>query len=191
MNKNKGANAVVFGMIIGISACGGGTDPGEPDAGVTGSATTIDGTIQGHTVSAATTAAVLVAPGDVIISVSSLENACASWKEGTWNQPGATAFALVVTSGTTALAPGSYPIEQGAQPAPYANVTWSVSDSMCKQIDYTEAKSGSVILQTVTPSLVTGSFDVTLYTGDHVSGTFSAPVCDAPASADAAPPCGS
>ena len=89
------------------------------------------------------------------------------------------------------MGPGSYPVAVTAADAtPYATATYSSRDATCQVAGFTEGAGGTVSLQTVSASLVTRSFDVTLDTGDRIQGTF-APVCDAPVALDAEPPCGS
>jgi hypothetical protein len=103
-------------------------------------------------------------------------------------------LSLGIASGSGSVGPGSYPIEQQQQPASgaYSNAQYATFDDACRPSETVQATSGSVIVQTASASLVTGSFDLTMSTGDHVAGTFSAPVCDAPVASDAGPPaCGS
>jgi hypothetical protein len=183
--------AVLASLIcIAAVACGGSIDAGEPsDAATVGSAS-VDGTIQGQPIPTTTTAALFDGSGAVLIVLDNLEDACSLWQAGRGNRPGLQVFTLAAVAGTNPLAPGSYAVEPSApSPTTYANATYYTSDDNCQQTSLTEAASGTVNVQTVSPSLVTGNFDVTLYTGDRIRGTFSAPVCDTPVALDAIPPC--
>lgn len=89
-----------------------------------------------------------------------------------------------VVANSGAVMPGDYKLN-GAGGIGGA-VTFTVQDQNCNPTLQSSATVGSVTLTTVSTSTVAGSFDVTFPTGDHVTGTFSAPVCAFSSGADAA-----
>ena len=90
-----------------------------------------------------------------------------------------------VTNGTTAAptAPGTYTIypNSGSQPPKEALFDVIGVDGMCQQVDTEDAQgqSGTVTLTSVTGGVFKGSFDVTLNTGDHITGSFDPAACPA------------
>jgi hypothetical protein len=46
--------------------------------------------------------------------------------------------------------------------------------------DQADGSSGSVTISDITSSSVTGSYDITLTTGEHVTGDFTTPLCPSP-----------
>ena len=67
-------------------------------------------------------------------------------------------------------------------------VSLLVQDQSCNPTVQSTATQGSITLTTVSSSTIAGSFDVTFPTGDHVTGTFSGPICTFSTSGDAATP---
>jgi len=179
-----------FLVCLAAAACGGSIEANEPSDAATSGSASVDGAIQGQGIPTTTTAALFDGSGTVLIVMDNLEDACSLWQEGRGNQPGLRVLTLGITAGTNPLVPGSYAIESPASSATsYANASYYTFDDNCQPASLTEAGSGTVNVQTVSQSLVTGNFDVTLYTGDRIGGTFSAPVCDTPITLDAVPPC--
>lgn len=58
-------------------------------------------------------------------------------------------------------------------------VTYQAQDANCTETVNEGASSGTVTYTTANSSVIAGSFDVTFPSGDHLTGTFSAPLCDA------------
>ena len=92
---------------------------------------------------------------------------------------------LDVTGGNTAAptAPGTYTIysNSGSQPPKEALFDVVGLDATCQQVDADAAQgqSGSVTLTSVSGGVFTGSYDVVLNTGDHVTGSFAPTACPA------------
>ena len=88
---------------------------------------------------------------------------------------------------TTPTAPGTYTIypDTGSEPPKSASLLVGALDQTCQSNDADSAKaqSGTVTLATVGGGAFTGSFDVTLNTGDHLTGTFDPEPCTALAAA--------
>lgn len=87
------------------------------------------------------------------------------------------------TSATAPTAPGTFTVQ--AQTG--ASAVWNaiVTDSTCNDVTASEAKgtSGTVTLTSVGTNDYAGKFDVTLDSGDHVTGSFSPEPCPAFATA--------
>lgn len=80
-------------------------------------------------------------------------------------------------------APGTYSIYQGTGTPPAKAATFNVGviDATCMTVDAMSAKAttGTVTLTGVSGNAFSGSFDVALDSGDHVTGSFSPGECAA------------
>ena len=109
-------------------------------------------------------------------------------------------FSLTDVDGKTgaATAPsgsGVYTVvgKSGQPQAHTAGVAWVSLDQMCGKAAQADGVGGTVTLSTASPSGYTGSFDLTLDSGDHVSGHFDSTSCGALAGElddMTEPPCG-
>jgi hypothetical protein len=82
--------------------------------------------------------------------------------------------------------PGAYPIDPDVIDAVYTagNAACDASASASEA-----AQTGTITLTTVDAEMISGRFDLAFSSGDHLSGSFMAPVCDASLIAlDAGPP---
>jgi hypothetical protein len=170
-------------LVVAAVACGGQTTaPSGP-----GSAT-VDGTVEGQVVP--TNAAVglysleseyggtRVLTGALVTNVT---DACTVLQHH-GNPAGASSLiAAVVATGNT-LPTGTYTISATANPS--ASVFYGVENDACTETTSEQASSGTVTLSAISQTLIAGSFDATFANGDHVTGTFSAPVCDFSVAAD-------
>jgi hypothetical protein len=76
---------------------------------------------------------------------------------------------IVATAQGASLAPGTYTVgDTGLAEYFYIGQNGDTSGT---------AGGGSITFDTVSPSTLSGSFDVTLAGGNHLTGTFSGPVC--------------
>jgi hypothetical protein len=64
---------------------------------------------------------------------------------------------------------------------------WDSVDASCR-VTTTQATAGSLTISTVSPSQLTGSFDL-MFGADHVTGSFTASNCQAALSAQGNPSC--
>lgn len=91
-------------------------------------------------------------------------------------------------------AAGTYTIypDTGSEPAKSASFTIIALDQTCQAIDADSGagQSGSVTLTSATGGVFAGSFDVTLNTGDHVTGSFAPSACPQLATATDQRTCG-
>jgi hypothetical protein len=82
---------------------------------------------------------------------------------------------------SAASAPGTFTIETGTGKetagSKVALLTWQVADANCGVSVTLQAKSGSVTVTGVSTSQIVGTFDVTLESGDHVTGSFNPSSC--------------
>jgi len=99
--------------------------------------------------------------------------------------PGETTIVIVVVDGDAApTGPGSFtiydPLGGGPPPTKSAILYTSVLDPMCANHadDQTSARSGTVTLASAGGGVYAGQFDVTLDSGDHITGTFSPTACE-------------
>jgi hypothetical protein len=74
--------------------------------------------------------------------------------------------------------PGTYPLGVAPDQNSDATLAFEASDSSCSVVADLSASSGTVTFDTVTANVVAGSFDVTLSSGEHISGNFDGPVCN-------------
>jgi hypothetical protein len=88
-----------------------------------------------------------------------------------------TMFAATDTTITPAGSPGDYTI--GATTGNVASWNAVVTDSMCQDVIASEATAtaGTVTLAKIEGNAFTGSFDVTLDSGEQVTGTFEPAAC--------------
>lgn len=82
---------------------------------------------------------------------------------------------------TAPTAPGTYTIypDTGSEPPKSASLTVGVLDDTCQPIDEQSGsgQSGTVTLTSVSGGVYTGSYDVVLNTGGHITGTFQPTAC--------------
>jgi hypothetical protein len=154
--------------------------------------TTVTGTVGGLAVPTADTVA-FIRPIDhafgpftsngVEISISNLGGSCALAQRKV--KPPSGAWLKLVVMSPDAIVPGTYGISARQDAASTTGVvTFTTSDTGCREgTKIRGARSGSIVLTTVNPTTVEGTFSVTMATGEGLSGTFRAPVCDGPAGA--------
>ncbi len=174
-------SSLVALMACGSSSAGGGGS----------SSTTVTGTIGGSSI--ATTDAIGIqgtldvsngnAMGTVYEAVVLITNQSDACKvvQSSGNPADSTALTLVVGSATGAVGPGTYAI--GSLGSGAAAVSYSAQDATCAVTANAAAQSGSITITTATATTLVGTFEATFPSGDKVSGSFDAPVCNASLSA--------
>jgi hypothetical protein len=82
---------------------------------------------------------------------------------------------LVVSSTTqgSQVMPGVYPVTLGGP----TQAAYGANDANCNSTSPESATSGTITLSVVDATSTDGTFDLTFPTGDHLTGSFSAPVC--------------
>jgi hypothetical protein len=163
------AAAVSIGATV--AAC-------SSSSGGAGSGTaSVTGTIQGAAVPASDAVGLSsvasggseAAVGAIITNVAS---ACTVLQDH-GNPPGATALIVAVSAMGGSVATGTYAVvTQGFG----ATASYATQDATCNTSFSENASGGSVTLTTVSGSTVAGTFDLT-FGSDHLTGSFSAPIC--------------
>jgi hypothetical protein len=163
-----------------LLACGGGSSSNPAAAAVSG-------TLGGEPV-AATDAIALqgpssgLAPYSAWIILTNLPGFCAV-EQGHHNPPNAQELTLEVFEYVGALGPGTYGI--GSSSSQLGEAAFSATDASCNptaasaSLGVGLAASGTITLSSVSATEITGSFDLTFSPSNHITGTFSAPVCNA------------
>jgi hypothetical protein len=112
--------------------------------------------------------------------ITNIANACSVLQDH-GNPPGATALVVAVTASGGSVATGTYDIvSQGFG----ATASYATQDAMCNTSLNETASSGTVTLSSVSGSSVSGTFDLTFFS-DHLTGSFSAPICSYSTATDA------
>ena len=97
-------------------------------------------------------------------------------------------FMLIQNNGGTSptpVTPGTYKLgfstlNTDAGVNEQVNASLGSTDSSCMPVGFNgiQASQGTITLSSITKTQIAGSFDVSFYTmGDHLSGSFTAPVC--------------
>jgi len=92
------------------------------------------------------------------------------------NPPSAQSLSIAAGAAGTTIGSGTYVI--AAQGTQTATAIYAQTDATCMGKVDSQASSGTVTITAITSGSVVGSFDLDFPTGDHLSGTFSAPTCD-------------
>jgi hypothetical protein len=92
------------------------------------------------------------------------------------NPKSAQALTMEVIVTSSSVVSGTYAV--GGQTAPFASAAFAAQDATCTTTTDEQATSGSIVLTTVSAATVDGTFDLTFAGGDHLTGSFTAPVCN-------------
>jgi hypothetical protein len=128
------------------------------------------------------------------VAVLNIPNTCAILQRH--GEPASTKiFAVGVAAEGSSVAAGTYTIVPSTSTvATRAMAEYATTDAKCNNTANEQATSGTVTITTtatMTSTTLQGSFDVTLSTGDHLSGTFDAPICHYDSTSTTNPTCGS
>lgn len=153
----------------------------------------IQGTVRGVHYAAADAIALA---GDSLVEIvlGSEPNMCVP-PEQQVQHPGETALLLILQSHDAsgqikaATASGTYPVTDDSHAPLLSTVEANVLDAQCHNNASNDSlgTAGTVTLDAIHDQTYSGSFDVTLDSGDHITGTFSAPRCTQMLSSS--PPC--
>ncbi len=169
-----------FLSMVMLVACGGGSggsSGGSVEGNIHGSAFAIQDAVSASV-------AIITQHGAAIL-MSSTGGLC---KDAAANaeHPNQKAVAIVLfdingMTANTPTAPGTYTIFQGSGTPPAKTATWdaSVNDATCNTIDASgaTATTGTVTLSAINGNAFSGSYDVVLDSGDHVTGSFDPEAC--------------
>jgi hypothetical protein len=166
----------VVSMVM-LVACGGGGSGGSVDGKIRGNAFSIQ-----DAVSASVAIGPLHTAAIVMSSTGGLcKDAAANAVHPNQKVVVMTLFDVNGTTFNTPTVPGTYTIFQGSGTPPAKTATWNaeVSDATCKDIEASsaEATTGTVTLSAINGNSFSGSYDVVLDSGDHVTGSFDPDAC--------------
>jgi hypothetical protein len=158
------------------------------------SSTTINGTVGGATVPTVSTGAVVgplvetfgpFTTNGVVVVVSNIAGACTV--EQAMSNPANQKTLTLIASSPTPVVAGTYSILTANASAnhTFGALVYETTDAQCARTSTHPAHSGSITLSTVGSTTVEGSFDVVMDTGDKLSGTFVASVCNVSYGSDA------
>jgi hypothetical protein len=168
-----------------------------------GGTATVTGTVAGAKVPTTDTIAI-VGPlvdtfGDfpeqgVTVAITNLTPACSFAQPGSDSNPPNSTVLLMVVGSPEAVTPGTYSIIATTPTATTINtlLVFDAVEDQCKRTSHHVARSGAITFSTISATAVAGSFDVTLDTGENLTGSFDAPICVVNTNVDAgpAPACG-
>jgi hypothetical protein len=160
--------------VLCAAACGGSTGGGG--AGASGP---VSGTVAGQSFSSGDAAGLVgtittggVTANEADVMVSTWSGACSSLMRTT--TPASTALLVIAVASDSPVTKGTYDITtNGAVRVEYAAV-----DASCNPTVTEVAQGGTVTYETIDTSSIVGSVDATFAGGGHVTGTFSAPLCN-------------
>ena len=87
-------------------------------------------------------------------------------------------LATFAASPSSSVTPGTYPVTATG----LTGALYGPNHAYCRSAASETAQSGTVTFTAIDGATISGSFDLTFQDGDHLTGTFSAPVCDVPLS---------
>ena len=170
---------------LGIVACGGAT------SGPGGGSSTVNGTVAGgqkvptndaigvvstqtQTVGTSTVTTALVG-----VAITNKANVC-EIAQAHHVPANATILSLSVTKPGNAIAPGTYTLGSNGLSNTFVGAEYTQYGASCATSHDELGATGTITLTTVSASAVQGTFDVTMANGDHLTGSFDAPVCSLP-----------
>jgi hypothetical protein len=160
-----------------VAACSGSTSTLSGGGG----SVSVSGTVDGMPLAVTEVVALLgsqpqghVSNADVVVIVTNFANTCAILGHG-GNPPSAQVLELAASATGSTVPTGQYVI--GATPTTTAAAGFTAQDATCTPTSDEQATKGTITLTQVTDTTIAGSFDVTFANGDHLTGTFAAPVC--------------
>jgi hypothetical protein len=167
--------AVALGCVaVAVAACSGSSNS---NGGGSGSAS-VSGTIGGQSVPTTNVVAVVgseTTNGATVqldsIVITSVSDACSFLQNPTHRLPSAATLVLAAGAIAPSVPTGTFNI------GTYGYATYDADSATCVLTTSETATSGSVVLTSVSSGLIDGTFDVTMPNGDHLTGSFDAPVC--------------
>lgn len=156
-----------------IAACSGSSS----STGSAGSAS-VTGTIGGQAVPTTNVVAVVGSETNNKTTVqldsivlTSVSDACSFLQNPTHRIPSSSTLVLAAGAIAPSVPTGTFNIGM------YGYAQYDADSATCVLTTSETATSGSVVLTSVSSSSIQGTFDVTMPNGDHLSGSFDAPVC--------------
>jgi hypothetical protein len=87
-----------------------------------------------------------------------------------------------IAAGTyTVLSPDAFPVPDLNGNLTFSTATFQKLNATCGQtLAPVDAIGGTIVISSITSSRIIGTFDLNFPNGDHLSGTFDAPICSLP-----------
>jgi hypothetical protein len=124
-----------------------------------------------------------------VIAITNKANTC-GLVEGHHNPPNATSLDIVVSMPGSNFTPGTYNVGGASTSSSFAS--YSTTNASCAVGTTSQSTSGTVTFSNITSTLLMGTFDLTMAGGDHITGSFAAPICAIPTTTQGPPvACGS
>ena len=166
--------AVAVGCAaVAIAACSGSSSSN----GASGSAS-VSGTIGGQSVPTTNVVAVVgseTTNGSTVhldsIVITSVSDACSFLQNPTHRIASASTLILAAGAIAPSVPTGTFTI------GTYGYAQYDADSATCVLTTSETAMSGSIVLNNVSSDSIDGTFDLTMPNGDHLSGSFAAPVC--------------
>jgi hypothetical protein len=155
--------------VVGTDA-GSGAEAGAQAAGGSGS---VVGTLLGSTVTVADATTILPSAGNVAFTVVIVDfpGVCSLVKMSE-SKPNVHIIDIHFFNGM----PAAQTYDTTAMPA-QVDLQYAVNDAACSPTTGASANAGTVTVTRSDSTSIAGSFDVRFASGDHVTGTFDAPIC--------------
>lgn len=161
-------------VAVAVAACGGSSN----SVGATSGSATVSGTIGGQSVPTTNVVAVVGSETTGVttvqldsILVTSVSDPCSFLQNPMNRIPNATSLVLAAGAIAPSVPTGTYDVGK------YGYAQYDADSATCTLTTSETATSGSVVLTSVSSDTIGGTFDVTMANGDHLTGSFSAPVC--------------
>jgi hypothetical protein len=165
---------------LALAACGGASTSSSPGSSV------VNGTAGGAHVGATSSVGLLgtmTEPAGITttewayagVMITNLTNGC-SFVENESNPPNASALSLIVTAPGSAIGTGKYSV--GASSTISFEGEFATSTATCGEGINEEVASGAITFTEISSASVKGTFDVTMNSGDRLTGNFDAPICN-------------
>jgi hypothetical protein len=170
---------------------GGGACPRAPTSGLPTGTGTVTGTLQGRTQNVVDVDARIARPGNVgawelWVELGDFSNAC-GYDSARLSKASSQSVVLVIQSSSTAAASpftATTYTSQGLGQSDGGSFSYNISvisdlpGTQCKGSSARSSAQGTITVTTAGPTRVVGSYDLHLAGGDHLTGTFDAPVCN-------------
>jgi len=106
------------------------------------------------------------------VVITNFAGTCDLLQSPTHRQANATDLMLMVGAVAPSVPAGTYPIGS------MAIAQYGADSATCTSTTSESARAGSIVLTNVTSTEIQGTFDVTMANGDHLTGSFDAPICN-------------
>jgi len=121
--------------------------------------------------------------GAVIANLGASKSICSALQSN-GNPPSSTLVTIAVHARGDSVPADTYPVTSMTSMGNYAFVIFEAQNAQCYMTTYATATGGTVTITSASSLSVAGTFDATFPSGDHLTGSFSAPVCSLKTTSD-------